>query len=179
MAARGAPRPPWFDSARGIPPNRVMGKAFPPKGRMHHEIPAWVPVASDFHVRIRTAQTSQGALTTPDCAFTLMKSAALYHANQRWWCHLFLLMPDHLHALLAFPPGGSMSRIIGDWKHYHTVHSRISWQEGYFDHRIRNSKEFALKAGYIRQNPVAKGYIERKEDWPWVCSPMEDGIFEI
>ena len=71
-------------------------------------------------------------------------------------------------ALLAFPSTNSMSRTIGDWKKYHTLRWRTSWQANYFDHRIRNAKELELKAAYIRHNPVVKGLCTRTEDWPWL-----------
>jgi len=29
-----------------------------------------------------------------------------------WWPYLFLLMPDHLHALLSFPPSGKALQLI-------------------------------------------------------------------
>lgn len=67
-----------------------------------------------------------------------------------------------------------MSRVIGEWKHYHTKNSHVSWQEGYFDHRLRNENEFALKAEYIRQNPVVKALCKKPEDWPWVVTPLRD-----
>jgi REP element-mobilizing transposase RayT len=62
-------------------------------------------------------------------------------------------MPDHLHALLSFAPDGPMSRIIGDWKHFQTREHAIVWQEGYFDHRLRDDErgeQLAAKASYIR-----------------------------
>ncbi len=64
-----------------------------------------------------------------------------------------------------------MSRIIGEWKHYHASHTKIRWQEGYFDHRIRDPREFELKAYYIHQNPVVKNLCDHAEDWPWFYEP--------
>ena len=80
-------------------------------------------------------------------------------------------MPDHLHALLAFPTAEAMSGVVGDWKRFHANTHHVAWQDGYFDHRIRGEKEFELKANYIRQNPVVKGLCARAEDWPWVWEP--------
>jgi REP-associated tyrosine transposase len=82
----------------------------------------------------------------------------------------FMLMPDHIHAVLSFERDQSMSRVIGDWKRYQTVQHRIDWQEGYFDHRLRDDErgeQFAAKINYIRNNPVAAGLCARAEDWPW------------
>ena len=83
-------------------------------------------------------------------------------------------MPDHLHALIAFPREEAMSRVVHDWKSWHKRTHGIEWQDGYFDHRIRSENEFELKAHYIRRNPVVKGLCARAEDWPWVCEPHAD-----
>lgn len=77
-------------------------------------------------------------------------------------------MPDHTHALIAFPSDRQMSQVISAWKSWHARHSAVVWQNDYFDHRIRNEAELDLKAGYIRRNPVVKGLCRRPEDWPWV-----------
>jgi REP element-mobilizing transposase RayT len=79
-------------------------------------------------------------------------------------------MPDHLHALLSFDGDKDMSRVIGDWKHFHTHKRGIVWQEGYFDHRLRDDErgeQLVAKINYIRQNPVAAGLCAKAEDWPW------------
>jgi REP element-mobilizing transposase RayT len=80
-------------------------------------------------------------------------------------------MPDHVHALLAFPPTEAMSRVIGEWKHFHARHTRIVWQDGYFDHRIRHDAELNEKLAYIRNNPVVENLCAHPEDWPWFWEP--------
>jgi len=79
-------------------------------------------------------------------------------------------MPDHLHALLAFPPNKRMSDAISTWKGFHSKRHGVIWQLNYFDHRIRSDGELDEKAAYIRQNPVAKNLCLSAEDWPWVTS---------
>jgi putative transposase len=150
-----------------------MTLPFPPRGRLHHNTPAWVDEGATFHIRIRCAQAGQGKtpqmyLTDPRAGHALLDSVRLYHQMGRWHCHLFLLMPDHLHALLAFPHNAGLAAVVKRWKSFHSRSNNVSWQDGFFDHRIRNEREFELKAHYIRQNPVVKGLCAREEDWPWV-----------
>jgi putative transposase len=139
--------------------------------RLHHTIPPWVAVGAVFHIRIRVdgewART-QSLIAPPARGHTLLDSVAHYHRERTWYCHLLLLMPDHIHALLSLPADRTMSRVVGDWKKWHARRSEVRWQNNYFDHRIRNEAEFQLKAAYIRNNPVAKGLYVRPEDWPWV-----------
>jgi REP element-mobilizing transposase RayT len=126
-----------------------------------------VPEGETFHIRIRADAGQIPAFTKPSLARPLLDSVRHYHTRHRWFCRLFLLMPDHLHALLAFPRGSAMSQVIKEWKSYHARLHQVGWQDGYFDHRIRNRAELEEKEDYIRQNPVAKGLVRRPTDWPW------------
>ena len=77
-------------------------------------------------------------------------------------------MPDHLHALMVFPRESSMRKTIGFWKAHHARKNGIVWQDGFFDHRIRNDAGFFEKAAYIRNNPVRANLVEKPEDWPHI-----------
>jgi putative transposase len=120
-----------------------------------------------FHIRIRVAPTQQTSLVEPALASALLKAAAEYHASGRWWCELFLLMPDHLHALLAFPRESGMSVVVRNWKRGAARIQGVHWQDNFFDHRIRSKPEAQEKWLYIRRNPAVKGLCAREEDWPY------------
>jgi putative transposase len=80
-------------------------------------------------------------------------------------------MPDHLHALLSFARDQSMSRVIGDWKRFHARTNGVTWQEGYFDHRLRSDEsgeQLSAKMNYMRRNPVAADLCDKAKDWPWI-----------
>ncbi|HEY8995585.1 MAG TPA: hypothetical protein VIM71_13030 [Lacunisphaera sp.] len=136
--------------------------------RLHHAVPAWVKSGSCFHIRLRVDLASAQTLTDSLVAHGLLDAARFYHERQRWHCRLFLLMPDHIRALLAFPMESQMSRVMGEWKHYATRQWGIRWQTNYFDHRIRSAAGLAEKCACILRNPVAKALCQRENDWPWV-----------
>jgi len=69
-----------------------------------------------------------------------LDSAEFYEWIMRWRITLFLLLPDHVHAVLPFPRDKSMSEVIRDWKRFYTRTYRVMWQEGYFDHRLRSDE---------------------------------------
>lgn len=96
-----------------------------------------------------------------------MNSAIRYHEAQRWWLKLILLMPDHLHALIAVPKGGSLSDVVRMWKGYQAKTLGIQWQTGFFDHRLRDGESEQQKTDYILMNPVRAGLVERIEAWPY------------
>jgi putative transposase len=141
--------------------------------RLHHATPTWIEGGAVFHIRIRTDRgwaRTQSLIAPAARGRSLLDSVAHYQHQRAWHCHLFLLMPDHTHALLSFPPDQPMSQVIGDWKKWHARHGSIEWQTNYFDHRIRNEAELQLKAAYIRHNPVAKGLCRHPEDWQWIVN---------
>ena len=146
--------------------------------RLHHTVPHWVEPGALFHVRIALdREKEQKALIDPLLAPCILDSARFYEAELRWHITLFLLMPDHLHALLSFARDQSMSEVIRDWKRFHTRTNHVLWQKGYFDHRLRPDErgvQLSAKMNYIRQNPVAAGLCASAVEWPWVIDPFAD-----
>ena len=134
-------------------------RQFPSK--LHHTVPDWVEPGAIFHIRIALERKMrQPTLISSPIGESLIESAKFYDRKERWYITAFLLMPDHIHALLSFPRDKAMSRVIGDRKHFQTRQHRIVWQEGYFDHRLRDDErgeQLSAKIDYIRQNPVAAG----------------------
>jgi hypothetical protein len=81
--------------------------------RLDHTVPHWVEPGALFHIRIALdREKEQRALTDAALAQvrhgesvlwrTIFDSAKFYQTKVRWHITLFLLMPDHLHALLFF-----------------------------------------------------------------------------
>jgi putative transposase len=139
--------------------------------RLHHVVPTWVGTGSYFHIRLRLSRGSFRPLTHPATGSVILSAVSNYHERGRWHALLFLIMPDHTHAILAFPFEERMSRVIGEWKHYIERSAEVDWQTNFFDHRIRDQAGLAEKYAYILRNPVVKGLCVREEDWPWVWMP--------
>ena len=101
----------------------------------------------------------------------MLAAAAHNHEQFVWHCRLLLLMPDHLHGIIAFPRDPGMKIAITNWKKYIARKLGVSWQRDFFDHRLRDHHEEGEKRSYILMNPVRKGLCARAEDWPWVYRP--------
>ena len=97
----------------------------------------------------------------------------MYHTRGVWYLDLMLLMPDHLHALIAIDGETSLSKIISDFKRATVKFADIRWQRNFFDHRLRHDESLEEKAAYIRNNPVRAGLILGEEDWPYVIDREE------
>jgi putative transposase len=135
--------------------------------KLHHAIPSWVEPGAVFHIRIRCAPTNDMSLIQDEIGRALLDSVRLYTDQQIWFPTLWLLMPDHVHALVSFAPDKPMSQIVGDWKRWQSKNHGVRWQENFFDHRIRGDEQLEKKFWYIRNNPVVKGLCAAAQDWPW------------
>jgi putative transposase len=72
----------------------------------------------------------------------------------------FVVMPNHVHLLVAFPDEEAMMRQCESWKHYTaTKINRILarsgrfWQQDAFDHLLRSEVQFRYLREYIARNP--------------------------
>ena len=137
-------------------------------GKLYHTVPEWVRWDAIFHIRIRCAAENSIPLTDLRIAPRLLESVRFYEERGNWYVRTFLLMPDHVHALLVFAPDKGMSTVISGWKRFHARQSGIVWQGGYFDHRLRDHDvQLREKRTYILNNPVVKGLCAKWETWPW------------
>lgn len=134
---------------------------------MQHEVPGWVKSGAVFHIRVRVAKEQAVPLTDPKVGDGLLAAARDYHERGVWHCRLILLMPDHLHALLAFPAERAMTKAVGAWKRYANRAFGVKWQVNFFDHRIRSDDELTDKWAYILRNPVVKGLCAGEQAWRW------------
>jgi len=135
-----------------------------------HEIPLWVdPSKEIYFLSINCEQRGSNQLALPNVADQLFETVQHRQENFLWWPHLFLLMPDHLHALLSFPLSDRPIKIIvRKWKEWTAKTIGIKWQRDFFEHRLRHDESRREKADYILENPVRKKLVVRREDWAFV-----------
>ena len=124
-----------------------------------------------FHIRVG-ARGKATDLTSAQTASALIAAARRYHELSHWWCELVLLMPDHLHAMLAFPSTTRMTVTVRNWKRGTKRFQNVPWQEGFFDHRLRNDTESNECWHYIRRNPVVKCLCADEAAWRWWWSAV-------
>jgi putative transposase len=114
--------------------------------------------------------------------------------------HLFqidalVILPDHLHALWTLPVGDrdyptrwmliktGFSRQIPKGERLSESRQakgeRGIWQRRYWEHLIRDDRDFARHVDYIHYNPVKHGYVERVADWPYSTfhRAVERGVY--
>lgn len=147
----------------------------PVRKSLPHEIPSWVDPSQEIYFLTITCQKRGGGqLCHTPVGEVLLESVKFRHGKGDWFVHLFLLMPDHLHALLSFPANGKgLHRAVSSWKSWTAKRTGVVWQRDFFEHRLRADESFDEKAAYIRMNPVRLGLVHRPEDWPWKVEALD------
>jgi putative transposase len=104
-----------------------------------------------------------------------------------WTTEVIVLLPDHLHMIWRLPPEDSdYSKRIAILKKRFTqwyltgkgVEADIPvgqrrhrlrgvWQRRFWEHTIRDARDYRMHLDYIHTNPVKHGYVARPADWPW------------
>jgi REP element-mobilizing transposase RayT len=140
----------------------------PERKPLAHAVPGWVKDGAVFFITVCAEDRASRPLLHDDLASRLIKSVAFLHDRGDWFARLFLVMPDHVHGLISFPPGTAMSTRVTAWKGYTAKTFRVQWQNRFFDHRLRSEVSADEKAAYIRANPVRAGLASTPEQWPHV-----------
>jgi putative transposase len=94
----------------------------------------------------------------------------------------FVVLPDHIHAVLTLPPEDADFSIR--WRLIKTAfakslpnreqrsnvrqarNERGIWQRRFWEHAIRDERDYARHIEYCYINPVKHGYVRRVRDWP-------------
>ena len=112
-------------------------------------------------------------LSQPDVA-ELVAGALNFFAGQRYELRAWVVMPNHVHAVVWPLPGNTLSEILHSWKSFtskaaNKILQRTGgfWQQESFDHWIRDEAERVRLVAYVENNPVKAGFCQRPEDWKW------------
>jgi len=114
--------------------------------------------------------TGYGACVLLAPALAEIVARSLYHFDgQRYLLLDFVIMPNHVHLLAAFPDEQAMLAQCESWKHYtatqlnRRLHDKGRfWQADAFDHLLRSEEPFQYLRRYIADNP-AKAGLNAKE----------------
>ena len=135
---------------------------------LEHKPPYGTKAEATFFVTICAHERDANTLCLPEIGKIVLDSIRWRNERHIWFCEIALLMPDHVHLILKFSERVAMTKALRDWKSWLTKTHGISWQENFFDHRLREDEAYDQKAAYILQNPVRAKLIAKEEDWPYV-----------
>jgi REP element-mobilizing transposase RayT len=143
---------------------------FPDRNSLPHDVPLWVdPHREIYFITINCRERGRNQLALPEISARLFETIRHRQEMYLWWPHIFLLMPDHVHGLVSFPPSGKpLQAVVSQWKEWSAKEIGIGWQRDFFEHRLRHDESRRQKADYILENPVRKQLVAPQEAWPFV-----------
>lgn len=110
-------------------------------------------------------------LITPDNIALLRTSFQTVQLRYPFDLDAIVILPDHLHCLWRMPPEDADFSLR--WRLIKTRFSKLTaqpapnWQLRFWEHLIRNERNYQQHADYIHYNPVKHGYVKRPADWPY------------
>lgn len=145
--------------ARGIDPTRKgwqeeVGRQSPAVARAYRKFVAerWESVLDDGH----------GECPLRDPALASVVAGGLRHFDGvRYDLFDFVVMPNHVHVLAAFPDPHRMPQQCESWKRF--TATRVNgllrrrgrfWESESFDHLVRTAEQFHRLRRYIAENPM-------------------------
>ncbi len=105
----------------------------------------------------------------------------------RMQVHAFIVMPDHVHALLTPAPDVSLEKAVQFLKGGFSflLKSKLDvWERGYNETRVRDAEAFSSIRTYVEMNPVRKDLCSSPEQfrfssaWPYAqIDPAPEWFF--
>jgi REP element-mobilizing transposase RayT len=140
------------------------------------ELAAQASNHADLRQRVE-AMTDGGlgscALQDPDVA-TVVRDALHHFDGDRYRLIAWIIMPNHVHALIEQADGFPLGDVVHAWKSFtakqankHLGRTGAFWAPDYFDRYIRDQIHFDAAVHYIHENPVKAGLVARAEEWRW------------
>ena len=103
-----------------------------------------------------------------------VEDALLHFDGVRYRLLSWVIMPNHVHALIETTPGFPLEAVVHSWKSFTAKQvnkilgrSGQVWEEDYFDRYIRDENHLSAVVDYIEQNPVKAGLVDTASDWRW------------
>jgi putative transposase len=111
--------------------------------------------------------------------------AAVSEVRRAWPFRIdgWVVLPDHLHCIWTLPEGddgfstrwrlikAGFARRLPATERRSPSRARRGergiWQRRYWEHAIRDDRDFAHHMDYLHFNPVKHGYVEHAADWPY------------
>ncbi len=101
----------------------------------------------------------------------IVANAMKHFDGQRYDLIAWAVMPNHVHVVFRPFDGEKLSDILHSWKSYtaneaNKLLGQTSdfWQPEYYDHLIRDEKDYFYQVNYVVTNPTKAGM----DNWPWV-----------
>ena len=136
----------------------------------------WSSPGARYFVTFCTADRRTG-LHLPPILAGLQRECSAIEDFGGWVMRASVVMPDHVHLLLALGEKLSLGQVIARVKAKTSPKLRVAqlrWEAGYFERRLRESDSVLPIIHYLGMNPVRAGLVSEGEEWPGFWCRAED-----
>ncbi|MEX0318779.1 MAG: transposase [Ruegeria sp.] len=139
-----------------------------------------IPGAKYFFT-VSLAERSSDLLTRE--VVRLREAYAVTQQERPFWCDVFVVLPDHLHTVWTLPPDDTdfltrwrliktrFVRAVGGFGERsaskHAKQERGVWQRRFWEHCIRDERDYRNHMAYCWGNPVKHGFVDHPSEWPY------------
>ena len=139
----------------------------------------------DAHFLTFNCAKRRRLLDHPFCKGIVIGQLAKQLKQRQGKCVGFVIMPEHVHALVWFAIEGQVAEFISHWKRLSSFNLRrfiekslpeyaecladveSLWTDGQHDFNIYTEGKLREKLEYMHLNPVRRRLVERAVDWRW------------
>jgi len=107
-----------------------------------------------------------------NCCGLLVKDLDFYRRTLHYQLYGYIIMPDHFHWIIQLSAQTKLAVVMNKIKGHSsfTINKYLGrtgklWQKGYYEHVIRNGKDFEEKINYIHKNPLKGGLVDKLEQY--------------
>lgn len=92
----------------------------------------------------------------------------------------WVVLPDHMHCIWTLPVGDddfttrwrAIKALFSRGLPHHERRSQVRgergiWQRRFWEHALRDERDYAAHLDYLHFNPVKHGHVHRVRDWPY------------
>ncbi|MBL7141444.1 MAG: transposase [Planctomycetes bacterium] len=132
-----------------------------------------------------TTRTLNGAHTfaSEEAKRAVVEALAFYRKAGQWRVHAFVVMANHVHAVIS-ETGAGLKDAIRDFKKWvwHEMSAAGNgplWERRYDDNAVRSAREMKQVIEYDHNNPVRIGLVRRPEDYFWSSARNYAGLTPV
>lgn len=127
-------------------------------------------------------------LLAKDGCGEIVESALKFFDGERYQLYAWVVMSNHVHAILRPFAGQELSGILHSWKSFtatqlnqHLGRTGTLWQKESYDHLIRDGEDFRNQVRYVLENPsgLSDGFRVDSvwgKDWATAAGSISNGL---
>lgn len=144
----------YWMQAHGLKPSYSLDSLTEAKRREYH-----LRFTQSFH-NLLDAGTGECYLRREDASLLVANALSHFHGD-RYELDAWVVMPNHVHALVCPLGEHSLDQVLHSWKSYtaHAINKLLFlsgqfWQHESYDHIVRSEEQLEHFRRYIQNNPI-------------------------